>query len=287
MDDARTPASSARSNKVRAPAYIGPLIPAHYRLARYAAAVAVILITVTLRASLAPMLGTQAPLLPFLLTVFFSAYLGGAGPGLLASLLTPIAATIWFTTWPNDAAPLQWSAHVVFFLLIAGLATALMRELQRSSEVQVSALRAADRSARSAEDSANQLRLIADSVPVLISYIGKDGFYRFANRQYESWFGKSREEIVGKHMSEMLEPAAFDLLRPRIERALGGERVFFEQELPFSGGARDVAVHYVEPIGEYGASVQELRLDEQGSFCDPWPAGFFEVSLDELLGGLG
>ena len=81
---------------------------------RYAAAVAVVLATVGLRVMLAPLLGTQAPLLPFVLAVFVSAYLGGRGPGFLASVLTPIAATIWFTAWPHDAPPLQWVAHVPF-----------------------------------------------------------------------------------------------------------------------------------------------------------------------------
>ncbi|HET7809671.1 MAG TPA: ATP-binding protein [Steroidobacteraceae bacterium] len=219
---------------------------------RYVAAIAVVLVTVTVRAAMSPLLGTQAPLLPFVLAVFASAYLGGGGPGLLASFLTPIAATIWFTTWPHDASPGQWAAHVAFFLLVAALATALMRELQRSAEAQVAALRAADRSARSAEDSAAQLRLIADSVPVLISYIGKDGFYRFVNRQYHAWFGGPPDAMVGKHISEMVGVAAFEVLRPRIERALNGERVFFEHELPFTGGPREVAVHYIPDFDGYG-----------------------------------
>ena len=107
MSDATIPVQTARSPAVRAPAYIGPLIPAHAWPMRYAAAVAVVLATVGLRVILAPLLGTQAPLLPFVLAVFVSAYLGGRGPGLLASVLTPIAATIWFTAWPHDAPPVQ------------------------------------------------------------------------------------------------------------------------------------------------------------------------------------
>ncbi len=39
------------------------------------------------RAALAPLLGLQAPLLPFLLGVLVCAYLGGRGPALLASAL--------------------------------------------------------------------------------------------------------------------------------------------------------------------------------------------------------
>ena len=102
-----------------APAYIGPLLPEDALALRYGAAVLVVLAIAGIRALLAPLLGTQAPLLPFVLGVFAAAYLGGRGPALLASLLTPLLATFWFTNWPQDAPPSQWIAHVVFFLLIA------------------------------------------------------------------------------------------------------------------------------------------------------------------------
>src|SRR4051812_38645432 len=121
MDDANSFASSARPSKARAPAFIGPLIPVEHWPLRYAAATILVLLTLMVRAALAPLLGTQAPLLPFLLAVFISTYLGGGGAGVLATLLTPLAATIWFTTWPHDAPPAQWLGHVGFFLLVAGL----------------------------------------------------------------------------------------------------------------------------------------------------------------------
>jgi PAS domain S-box-containing protein len=195
------------------------------------------------------LLGTQAPLLPFVLAVFVSAYLGGRGPGLLASLLTPLAATVWFTDWPNDAPPFQWLAHVGFFLLIAVLATLLMHELQRTALAQLVAVRTAAESARLATDSASQLRLIADAMPVLISYIGTDQIFRFTNRMYESWFGAGAGPVVGREIRDVLGPRAYEIIRPRLERALKGERVFFEQELPYATGAREVAVHYVPDFG--------------------------------------
>src|SRR3954462_11416962 len=107
MSEALFPLTTSTSIAVRAPAYIGPLIPSRRRLLRYGVAALVVLATVAMRVSLAPWLGTQAPLLPFVLTVFVSAYLGGRGPALLAAVLAPFAATLWFTTWPHDAAPLQ------------------------------------------------------------------------------------------------------------------------------------------------------------------------------------
>jgi K+-sensing histidine kinase KdpD len=125
MSDA-TPPIPARSPGLRALVRIGPLVPAESWGLRYAAAIAVVLVTIGLRAALAPLLGTQAPLLPFVLAVLVCAWIGGLGPGLLASVLTPIAATVWFTAWPHDAQPWQWVAHVLFFLLIAALTALLM-----------------------------------------------------------------------------------------------------------------------------------------------------------------
>ena len=60
------------------------------------------------------------------------------------------------------------------------------------------------REAEASEDSENRLRLIAETVPALISYVDKEGRYQFNNLAYEKWFGKSRAEIAGKHMREVL-----------------------------------------------------------------------------------
>jgi PAS domain S-box-containing protein len=237
---------------IRAPAYIGPLIPDKAWPLRYAAAIVVVAGTVALRASLAPLLGTQAPLLPFVLTVFVSAYLGGRGPALVASVLAPIAATVWFTAWPHDAPPLQWAAHVAFFLLIAALSAVLMGELQRSFRAQLLATRAAAASAERAGESAAQMRLIADAMPALISYIDPNLVYRFANRMYEKWFSLPAASVAGRHMRDVLGEAAYKIVEPRIGRALQGERVFFEQEMPYETGMREIAAHYIPDVGMDG-----------------------------------
>ena len=242
------PGQTAHHAEVRAPAYIGPLIPDHLWPWRYLAAVVVVFTIVGVRAGLAPLLGTQAPLLPFVLAVFVSAYLGGRGPGILASILTPLAATIWFTAWPHDSPPGQWAAHVMFFLLIAGIATCLLHELQRSTRAQLLALQAAAASEENVRKSAAQLKLIADAMPALISYISPDGTYRFTNKLYETWFGKPSEKMAGRHVRDVLGRQAYEQVRPRLDRALKGERVFFEQEIPYASGPREVAVHYIPDL---------------------------------------
>ncbi len=131
MTEARSPS---------APAFIGPLLSEDLVALRYGAAVAVVLAIAGVRALLGPLLGTQAPLLPFVLGVFVCAYLGGRGPALLAAVLTPVVATALFTDWPKDGPPSQWLAHVAFFLIIAALSSVLMHELQKRSRAEREAL---------------------------------------------------------------------------------------------------------------------------------------------------
>ena len=131
--------------------HIGPLIPAHATAFRYAAAIGVVFVVLAIRAALSPLLGVQAPLLPFLLGVLLAAYLGGRGPALLATGLLPVFATIWLTGWPHDAPPWQWVLHVLFFLLIGGLTSFIVEALQN-------AVRHADENARRAQAAADALR---------------------------------------------------------------------------------------------------------------------------------
>ncbi len=252
MIDASAPVSFAQTTDAKPPAYIGPLIPDQAWPLRYLAAIVVVAVTVAMRVGLAPLLGTQAPLLPFVLSVFVSAYLGGRGPALLASVLTPLAATIWFTAWPNDAPPAQWGAHVLFFLLIGALAAVLMGELQRSVRAHRIAVRTATAHAARAEESAAHMRLITDAMPALISYVGTDRIYRFGNRLYERWFRIPAGTVNGRHVRDVLGEEAYELIEPRLDRAFAGERVFFEAEMPFETGMREIAAHYIPDIAPDG-----------------------------------
>ena len=60
------------------------------------------------------------------------------------------------------------------------------------------------------------------------------------------------EKVVGRHLREVLGANAFELIRPRLDRALRGERVFFEQDMPYASGSREVAVHYIPDIDASG-----------------------------------
>lgn len=110
-----------------------------------------------------------------------------------------------------------------------------------------------ERAEETARAAGEQLRLIADSVPALISYLDKDSYYRFNNRAYEIWFECSRAEITGRHMQEVLGESAWSAIRPHIKAALSGQTVSYEGSLPYkTGGSRWISATYTPHIDTRG-----------------------------------
>lgn len=79
--------------------------------------------------------------------------------------------------------------------------------------------------------SENQIRVITDALPVLISYIDKEKRYQFANKAYSQWFGNRLDQILGRHVKDVLGEDMYQKTRSYLVRALQGERVRFETEL--------------------------------------------------------
>jgi PAS domain S-box-containing protein len=98
-----------------------------------------------------------------------------------------------------------------------------------------------------------EIRVIAENVPALFSYVDADGCYRFVNKRYEEWFGVPRTEIVGKHYRQVLGEATYEQIKDRVEAALSGQQVCYEDALPYArAGTRWVFVNYVPDVDDRG-----------------------------------
>lgn len=86
------------------------------------------------------------------------------------------------------------------------------------------------------EEQKEQLQVITDALPVLISEVGEDGCYRYVNKAYESIYHVTRDKIVGKHLRDMLGEKGYEVIQPHVKKALKGERVSFEANIPFENG---------------------------------------------------
>ena len=87
-------------------------------------------------------------------------------------------------------------------------------------------------------ESAEALRrreLVFDAAPALMAYVDSDGYYRLINARYAAWFGRPREEIVDRHIREVVGEPAYAAVRQHMERALSGEPAVFEVEVDYPG----------------------------------------------------
>jgi PAS domain S-box-containing protein len=79
-------------------------------------------------------------------------------------------------------------------------------------------------------DSRDQLRLIADNLPVSIAYIDADQRYRFINETGARWRGQPAEEIIGRSLPEVFG-GYYENIKPRLEATLAGEIVGIRERL--------------------------------------------------------
>lgn len=104
------------------------------------------------------------------------------------------------------------------------------------------------------DNSPEELRRAADLVPLLLSYIDTDCRYRFCNQAYAAWFGKPTEEIVGRHVRELIGEAAYDVVQPYLEAVLAGESVRYDRTVPYAqGGTRTIQTELIPDFGPDGA----------------------------------
>ncbi|MGI4731253.1 MAG: PAS domain-containing protein [Janthinobacterium lividum] len=95
-------------------------------------------------------------------------------------------------------------------------------------------------------ESQRELQVLADTLPVLVSYVDRDERYRFLNRTYEAWWPDRWPTMQGSSIREVVGDAAYAEAKPWIDRALAGESVRFDQLMPYqTGPARHVRVEYV------------------------------------------
>jgi PAS domain S-box-containing protein len=114
-----------------------------------------------------------------------------------------------------------------------------------------------------------ELRLLTDALPALVAYIDADQRYRFVNKAYQDWFSVNPDDILGRTVREVIGEAAYAVVEPAIARTLSGERLTYNQLLPYAGaGRRNVEIQYVprrdqeDRVEGYYALIQDVTQRE-------------------------
>ena len=227
-------------------ALIGPWLKANSPIMRYGVAALAVLVTTLLRAALNSFLGTTTPLLPLLPAVLLTALAVGRGPAFFACVFAPALLIHFLSLGGEQIDWIPWLAHSTFFVVSGAPMVAIIHALQRAHIEQSGLLEEANASERRALANELHLQVIADSMPVLISYLNRDHRYQFVNGHYERWFGIPREDIVGRHARDVLGEAAYATVKPHMDDALRGASVVFEALVPYArGDQRFVRARYV------------------------------------------
>jgi diguanylate cyclase (GGDEF)-like protein/PAS domain S-box-containing protein len=148
--------------------------------------------------------------------------------------------------WLAGEGPLP--KELILHALVAGAALLLAAAvLMTRRSVQRTA--AAEAALRESEE---RMRLVANNVPALISYVDREQRYRFSNRTHGDWFGIAHEGMEGRTVAEVFGEEAYARMREDIERCMAGEGVEFELITASGGKARTLQMACVPHLGPKG-----------------------------------
>jgi PAS domain S-box-containing protein len=116
------------------------------------------------------------------------------------------------------------------------------RTLEQQVAERTAALQESEAELRHREQ---ELRLITDALPALISYVDAARRYQFINRAYEDWFSRSRDEILGKYVHELLGETVYQMVEPYINQVFEGQTVTLEAEIPYPFGKKHISATFI------------------------------------------
>jgi len=114
-----------------------------------------------------------------------------------------------------------------------------------------------ERNAEMQQTKIDYLSAIGAAAQDLKVFLDRDYVCRYANETYLRYWRKRRDQVVGKHVAEMMGEATFtEKLKPLLDRALAGEEVELEMPFDFPGvGKRQVAVGYAPAYNGAGVAI--------------------------------
>ena len=124
--------------------------------------------------------------------------------------------------------------------------TAKLSQANRNLKQEISDRKDAEAALRRSEE---QLRLIANGLPVLIAYVDKQQHYHFNNEAYQTWLGLSPTEIYNCHLLQVHGQDEYQQIQPYVEAALEGETVTYDRDLVLQDGrTHSLSVTYIPHI---------------------------------------
>jgi two-component system sensor kinase FixL len=159
---------------------------------RYAVVIPIVAAAFVIRAALQPIIGNEALFLLFVPAVLAAAFIGGFGPGVVATLLSLAAGDLFFLGQSVTSADLISNSSVFG---LSGIAIAVFGSWMRSTRTAANAREA-------------HLNSILDTVPDAMIVIDSKGLMQSFSAAAERLFGYKAADVYGKNVS-MLMPTPY------------------------------------------------------------------------------
>jgi two-component system sensor kinase FixL len=159
---------------------------------RYAVVIPIVAAAFVIRAALQPIIGNEALFLLFVPAVLAAAFIGGFGPGVVATLLSLAAGDLFFLGQSVTSADLISNSSVFG---LSGIAIAAFGSWMRSTRTAANAREA-------------HLNSILDTVPDAMIVIDSKGLMQSFSAAAERLFGYKAADVYGKNVS-MLMPTPY------------------------------------------------------------------------------
>jgi PAS domain S-box-containing protein len=221
----------------------------------YLATLATVAISLTVRYALRSRLGLDVPYLLFYPAIIVSAWIGGLGPGLLATAVSALAAMFWLLPPPGPAVADPADQLSLAIFVLTGSAIAVLNErLHRTQH----ALRAA---AIAASARAERLDAILNTTVDGVIVIDDQGRIEAFNRGAEQMFGYPAGDVIGHNVSLLMPSPHREEHDAYLRRYLTtGEARIIGVGREVTGQRRDgtaIPIHL---------SVGEMRIDGERKF---------------------
>ncbi len=143
-----------------------------------------------------------------------------------------------------------WSQDLLLHFLLAS-AVALIICAVILTQRALQRIAAAEKAVRESEE---RMRLVANNVPALISYVDREQRFRFSNRTYEEWLGIPHDKMQGRSLAEVFGEESYGRMREPVGRVLAGEETEFEFATLAGGRPRTLQVSCVPHLARDGST---------------------------------
>ncbi len=92
-----------------------------------------------------------------------------------------------------------------------------------------------ERIAAALRRSEERLRLINDTIPILIGYVDQNEVYQYANKGYSDWYGLPEGSVTGRAVPDVIGPQVYSQVRDPVRRALAGQQMTYEYQMERQG----------------------------------------------------